>query len=94
MKAIALLALLAVLLLVGCTSYKSASPSPSDAGAPAQQPTPAPSVQAPVPAASAPQLSDAEVQNIDNSVSQMDAALQDLNSSDLEDTGITADTFK
>ena len=89
MKVFALIAIVSLLLLVGCTK-PSAGTQPGTAPAPALQ---KPLAAAPTPAP-AEQLSDADVQQVDDSLSEMDALLKGLDANDLGDSGITPDTFK
>lgn len=90
MKAFAVIAILSLLLLLGCTqpAQKAGAPAgaPSTAEPVAQPPLPTPGAAA--------ELSEADVQEVDTSLSEMDRLLSDLNSADFEDSGITADTFK
>lgn len=91
MKAFAVIAILSLLLLLGCTqpAQKAGAPTggPPSTAEPVAQP-PASSSGA------AAGLSEADVQEVDASIAEMDRLLSDLDSADFEDSGITADTFK
>ncbi len=91
MKAFTVIALLSLLLVLGCIQpvQKAGAPAggtPSTAEPVAQPPSPTPGTAA--------GLSEADVQEVDASIAEMDSLLSDLDSADFEDSGITADTFK
>lgn len=91
MKTVLFLSILALLLVVGCTKPAAQQSAPS---------TPEPVVADSAPAepivddTPLPVVSDADVQAIESSMQEMDALLEDLNSTDFADSGITGDVFK
>ena len=91
MKAFAVIAILSLLLLLGCTQPAQKAGAP--AGGPPSTVEPVAQPPIPTPGAAA-GLSDADLKEVDTSLSELDSLLSDLDSADFEDSGITADTFK
>ncbi|HIH16778.1 MAG TPA: hypothetical protein HA252_05205 [Candidatus Diapherotrites archaeon] len=90
MKAFSVVAVLSLLLLLGCTAQKAAPPAQPVVQTPsAEMPSAVTPPEAPVVEAM-----EADVQAVDDSLKEVDALLADLDSAEFDDTGINADTFK